>query len=519
MASIRMSTDLVIVGGGGGGLPAALSALESGIKEVVVLDKRPTTGGAAMMAGGFIFATATRHQAEKGLMRTADEIFQSAMEFHHYDQVKPKILRAYIDKSGSTIHWLEDNYGVEFFLEDPVDEPGTYPTTHIIKSQTTATLGFSRVTKLLTEKIKELGGTVLTNTCAIRIQKDAEGRVSGVDAVSKDGDELEISAKAAILCTGNYAANRAMLHKYFPEKFQSDGEFDMRGGFCYTSEDAQTGDGVVMGVEAGVQMEKYSMLCAETGFCFSDVPIRHSATIPYRAAHAGPCVWVNARGERFHEKSTSNDNTAANATWGQPGHCGWALFDEAMLKYFEDYPDPIRRKGKELPTRAPLIEQFEKGTKSICIADTWNEIACYIGCKPEKLKETIEEYNGYCDKGHDDLFNKPSQYLMPLRTAPFYALKFDNGNEPNPYGALVANQYMEAQDVDYETIPGLYLCGVIVSGFQGRDYHLFGSGLGFSISSGRIAGEQAAEYIKTGYNCGKREELNEQIMESQAAAD
>ena len=166
-----------------------------------------------------------------------------------------------------------------------------------------------------------------------------------------------------------------------------------------------------------------------------------------------------------------------------------------MLKYFENHPDPTIRKGKELPSRAPLIDQFKKGTKSICIADTWDEIAAYIGCKPGKLKATIKEYNGYCDKGHDDLFNKKPKYLMPLRTAPFYALRFDNGREPNPYGALVADKYMRALDKDFEAIPGLYLCGVIVSGFQGRDYHLFGSGLGFSISSGRIAGEQAAQYI------------------------
>lgn len=496
MPTEKRTADLVIIGGGGGGLPAALTALECGVKQVLVLEKRPVAGGAAMMAGGFIFATNTRHQAEKGLTRTADEIFQSAIEFHHYDHVKPEILRAYIDKSGSNIHWLEDRYGVEFFLEDPVDEPGTYPTTHIIKSQTTATMGFSKVTKLMSEKIEEQGGTILTNTCAMSLQRDPDGKICGVTAQAKDGRHLTIDTKAVIICTGNYSMNQALLHRYFPDKFpETSDALDLRGQFCFTSNDAQTGDGIVMAVEAGVQQEEYSMLCTETGFCFSDVEMSYNTRLPVRASHAGPCIWVNARGERFHEKSTSNDNTASNATWAQPGHIGYALFDEAMLKYFENHPDPTIRKGKELPSRAPLIDQFKKGTKSICIADTWDEIAAYIGCKPGKLKATIEEYNGYCDKGHDDLFNKKPKYLMPLRTAPFYALRFDNGREPNPYGALVADKYMQALDKDFEAIPGLYLCGVIVSGFQGRDYHLFGSGLGFSISSGRIAGEQAAQYI------------------------
>lgn len=38
--------------------------------------------------------------------------------------------------------------------------------------------------------------------------------------------------------------------------------------------------------------------------------------------------------------------------------------------------------------------------------------------------------------------------------------------------------------------------GVITSGAWGYDYHLFGSALGYTINSGRIAGESLVEFLR-----------------------
>jgi fumarate reductase flavoprotein subunit len=492
----KISTDLVIIGAGGAGLPAALTAQENGVKDVVLIEKRFATGGEAQYAGGMIFATGTRHQKEKGWYLSPDDKFLKAIEFCHYDIVKPEILRSYIDKTVTNIDWIEKTSGVEYECVSCHGQPSMDNTTHVPVGLDRPTMSFSRVTLQWIKHFKENGGKVLTNTDGMSIVKDG-GRAVGVMARTRDGRDIDIKAKAVIIATGCFSKNATLMHQRFPDRYPASSDtVDQRGRFCDFFGDVQTGDGVVMGKEAGVALSERSCLCRETGFCFGDI-MTFSSRLPVRASHAAPCIWANKRGERFHEKSMSNDNTASNAVYSQPEHTGYAVFDDAMLDRFEkeqgkrgDLP------GKEYPTREPIEDQFKKGNNSVFIGNSWDDVAAYIGAKPEKLKATIEEYNSYCDKGHDDLFNKKPENLWAFRRPPFYILKFVDDGKGNPYGILETTKYMEALDKDYNIIPGLYIAGVLVAGFSGWDYHMFGTGLGFSLSSGRIAGERAAKYIK-----------------------
>jgi len=54
---------------------------------------------------------------------------------------------------------------------------------------------------------------------------------------------------------------------------------------------------------------------------------------------------------------------------------------------------------------------------------------------------------------------------------------------------------MEVLDKEDKSIPGFYAGGATCGQIQGIDYHFFGGALGFAISSGRIAAENAAKYI------------------------
>jgi fumarate reductase flavoprotein subunit len=62
-------------------------------------------------------------------------------------------------------------------------------------------------------------------------------------------------------------------------------------------------------------------------------------------------------------------------------------------------------------------------------------------------------------------------------------------------GPIRINERMKVLDKEDNPIPGFYAAGVVTSGWVGYDYYLFGSALAYCISSGRIAGESAAEYI------------------------
>ena len=59
---------------------------------------------------------------------------------------------------------------------------------------------------------------------------------------------------------------------------------------------------------------------------------------------------------------------------------------------------------------------------------------------------------------------------------------------------------MEVVDKKDQPIPGLYAVGSDTGGWEGDTYCLVlsGSTFAFAITSGRIAGEKALEYIRSG---------------------
>ena len=100
-----IKADIVIIGGGGAGLPAALTGHEKGIV-AVILEKRGVVGGNALMAEGF-FAAESPAQKRMRIDAPRDVLFKIAMEHSHWT-INPMIIRAFIDKSGDTVRWLEE---------------------------------------------------------------------------------------------------------------------------------------------------------------------------------------------------------------------------------------------------------------------------------------------------------------------------------------------------------------------------------------------------------------------------
>ena len=100
-----MQAEVVVVGGGGAGLSAAITALERGCSSVIVLEKAGSPGGSTAMAHD-IFAIESPVQKRAWFHTSKDEIFKAHMDWTHWT-VDPRIVRAFIDRSGDTIAWLE----------------------------------------------------------------------------------------------------------------------------------------------------------------------------------------------------------------------------------------------------------------------------------------------------------------------------------------------------------------------------------------------------------------------------
>jgi fumarate reductase flavoprotein subunit len=202
--------DVVVVAAGASGLAAAIAAAEGGAK-VIALEKGSTTGGTGNMGMGPL-GIESRHTRAKNFRPTKDEAFEIFMDYTHW-RVDAKLVRAYLNKSADTIHWLED-MGVEF-VEPASYFLTAYPTWHLVKPTTgrPGPMASGTMMKIMTDRAKELGVKILLQTPAQKIRKGGS-RITGVIGEDKSGNPVQVNANAVIITTGGFGDNPQMVKKY-----------------------------------------------------------------------------------------------------------------------------------------------------------------------------------------------------------------------------------------------------------------------------------------------------------------
>ena len=214
-----------------------------------------------------------------------------------------------------------------------------------------------------------------------------------------------------------------------------------------------------------------------------------------------PVLWVNKRGERFmNEDMAPNSTFTGNAIINQPANVGFSIMDQRIINVY-------KKKGPDLLDHVhgdKIFENFDadvdlalsSGYKYLHKADTLEELAEQMGVPVDAFVEAVDEYNDMCDAGWDDLFEKDRRYLYPVRKGPFYALEFYAGAY-GTLGGIKVNHKLEVETDDFQTIPGLYAVGTDACAIYGDCYPFTfaGNTMGFCLNSGRMAGENASEYI------------------------
>ncbi len=454
----NLEAELVIVGGGGAGLAAAVAAAEKGATSVIVLEKRGSLGGNTARATG-LFACESPVQAREKIVADKDELFKRAMDWARWSRVNPRILRAFLNKSGDTIRWLEEK-GLEFDVI--AFFPNQNPRVeHVAKGKG------AQVTRVLADKCRDSGVQLILRSRGKKILRGARGNVTGVIAMKKE--EFEITARSVIITTGGFGGNKKLLKKYCPLYYDG---MPLRGF-------PLTGDGLLMAAEAGAAIDDLATLLKEG-------PRIDPNSWPLRGLEREPCtLWVNKRGERFVDEATgSHPFEGVNAILRQPEKVCYTLVDTT-----------IRQKMEEKIPGLKGALQIEADKDRVKISDSWNEIARWIGADPGVLKDTVDEYNACCEHGYDRIFAKDRRYLLPLRSAPYYAIR-GLPHFLDTLGGIKINEHMEVLDNQDKPIPGLYAAGVTTSGWESETYcsDLSGSAFGYAINSGRIAGENAAKF-------------------------
>jgi fumarate reductase flavoprotein subunit len=469
-----INTEIAVAGGGGSGLSAAVAAAEMGAK-VVVLESRRSPGGNTAKAGG-IFAAESHVQRRLRLDVRKDACFREAMNYSH-DRVNPRIIRTYLNKSGDTIRWLED-MGLKVYSLSPYFPGQAMVTWHCPKH------GVREITNVLLKRCKALGIPLFTQTRATRLLRDDKGYLCGVLARRKR-QPLQINARCVIIATGGFGGNKQLLYQYSPDYMENINLIGL----------PHRGDGIMMALEIGAATDGLGILHM-TGPGFPRSRVLTGLAIEPNT------IWVNKNGVRFIDEGNGLKSfEVVNAQMRQPDMISFTLFDSGIRQYLAENGFT---KGMGSLYRASRVKaagwtkdlQSEAGKGELKIADSWDEIAGWIGVSPAVLVETIEEYNACCDHGYDPVFGKNRAFLKPLRIPPYYAMRCVPGML-GTLGGVKINECMEVLDQQNNPIPGLYCVGNDSGGWSGDTYNINLAGFtsGFAINSGRIAGENAAGYV------------------------
>ncbi|MGD9142523.1 MAG: FAD-dependent oxidoreductase [Dehalococcoidia bacterium] len=480
MSQIPAETDVAVIGTGVAGLAAAFTLAEGGTK-VVVFEKERSIGGTSNFFHG-MFAVESEMQRKRYIMYSRDEAFKNIMDYSHW-RANPRLVRAIVNESAATISWLQEA-GVEF-TEATINIPDAPRTYHLVKGRGEA------IVKALATKVRELGATILPATPVKQLFK-AGNAVAGVVAEENDED-TQVQTRAVVIASGGYANNKEWIKKY--------SGFDLDVNLVSVGNVHKTGDGIRIALEAGAADEGLGVLeLVRAG------PIGPEFVMgcQLESAAVQPDLWVNTRGERFcNESVTFDDALVGNASARQPGDCTFSIFDTSTKQRLiengidramtMDFPPGSRTSELERELETAL----KNGSPEVLEADSIEELAEKMAVDSGVFKATVEEYNRFCEQGHDELFAKDPKYLRPIVGPKFYAIRART-IFLGTLGGIKINHRMEVIDKKGAIIPGLYAAGYDAGGMYGDSYSITrSSGLSssFAANSGRIAGKNALVYL------------------------
>jgi fumarate reductase flavoprotein subunit len=477
-----VNSDVVVVGAGTAGIPTAIEAADAGVR-VVLIEKQARIGGMLHVSTGQFSGAGTRLQRERGIQDSAErhlaDVERLSHGLAHRDLVRESVLR-----QGATVDWLQC-LGFDFLLDSPRLVYG-----HELYSMPRTFQGNEDGRSILRvferELHKRVAGGRIELRLATRLQsltRDEHGDVSGVRVVGPGGAE-RIAARAVVLATGGYAANRDLVRRFLPSAF--------REALTGCLEHA-TGDGLLVAEDAGAATTS-SDTFLPTMSLIPD-PERPGFTLGYRAARLAlvPAyrqpheVWVNTRGERWVAEDTPSPQLREQALLRQPALKMAVIWDARALEVAEPLLQPVEQGW----TRERIRLEAERG-QFIWSAASLTELAYRMGVSTDGLQRTVVRYNAAADAQHDSDFGR--QFLPGrIEQPPFYGVWSQAAMLMSREGLRVDTR-LRVLDANGAPIRGLYAVGEILgaSQFMG-DSFVGGMSVGPCMTLGRLVGQQLAQ--------------------------
>jgi fumarate reductase flavoprotein subunit len=295
------------------------------------------------------------------------------------------------------------------------------------------------------------------------------------------GDDL--TAGAVVLATGGFGASRALLEKFFPSAWDPERTW-------YIGHDGAVGDAIGLGAQVGAQLAGLDRGLRTLG------PGR---TFINEAFLPGWTVLLDGTGRRFADETAPYG--ILDGLVRTRGNRAIVLLDEACLhpptdlatRYTECYKQvwPNHPPFRPRHYRPDIMETLLADGRAHA-ADDPTKLAEALGLDATVLAGELERYNTHADAGHDADFGKKAQFLIPLRTPPFYAVPVWPVTVNVTGAGLRVDDRARVLGADGRPVAGLFAAGECVGGLLGPVYMGSGNSLGLAVGMGRIAGEEAA---------------------------
>ncbi|WKW44347.1 flavocytochrome c [Kosakonia cowanii] len=438
--------DVVVIGSGGAGLAAAIQAHDEGAS-VLIVEKMPTIGGNTIKASAGMNAAETRFQRVKGI-QDSKELFYAETLKGGVEKNDPALLRRFVEHAPEAIEWLARR-GI--MLNDITTTGGmSIDRTH--RPRDGSAVGGYLISGLL-RNVTKRNIDVMLDTSVEEILFDA-GEVRGVRLLTEEQETLSVEAKSVIVATGGFSANSAMVVKYRPDL----------DGFVTTNHKGATGSGISL-------LERLGAATVDMGEIQIHPTVEQNTSyLISESIRGGGAILVNQQGNRFFNEMSTRDKVSA-AIIALPEHYAYIVFDEH-----------VRAKNKAAD------EYIARGF--VTSASSPRELADKLGMDYHAFLATLERYNGFVEKQHDDDFGRTTALRAPINEGPFHAIQIAPGVH-HTMGGVTINTDTQVLNNEQQVIPGAFAAGEVVGGLHGGN-RIGGNAVADIIVFGSLAGHQAA---------------------------
>ena len=484
-----VDTDILIVGAGNGGMFAAAYAAANGLN-FRVIEQNANVQDTRHWYGAVDSAAAK----EAGEPATDKAKLLSEISRYASGKCDQRVVKTWINESAAMHDFmrsiLEDKYGwvCDFTSGSEAAWPtenAEHNTDYLFPVQehnymaSESASGLAR-NELLLQYIQELGYDVDFKTSLAKLEKNSDGRITGIIAQSTEDDHfIRYNAnKGVLLACGGFPGNPYMME-----------QLDPLGTSVTTAcsySPADKGYGIRAAVWAGANLDKEAapMLFdrgivapgVDAGYVDSDSAFGGKAfpgKIRQYNPGTQPFLKVNRNGERFaNESCPYNDIVYAAAH--QPGRVYAQICDANILEDAKRFHtigcSAQTRNGGEKYIQGKMDEAIEAGALFKC--DTLDELADkmgFTGAAKDTFLATVERYNELYDKQNDEDFGKPAYRLSAIRTAPFYGCWLGASLLTTEQGIAI-NEKGQALDTNNQPMEGLYITGDMSGSFFANNY-------------------------------------------------